>query len=66
MKNNMHIRLDTKDYDNFGDMLADIRTKGISEYFLVVNDEEVQITQTMAFGVTAFFDEYNKEVCKIV
>lgn len=65
MKNEMSIRLEHKDYADFGAMLTDIKTNAISKYILVVNGEEVEITETMAFGMTAFFDEYNREVCNL-
>lgn len=65
MKNNMHIRLEHKDYADFGSILKDIKDNTITEYYLVVNGEEVKITSDMAFGMTAFFKEYNREVCKI-
>lgn len=65
MKNQMSIRLEYKDYADFGSMLSDIKTNAISRYILVVNGEEAEISESMAFGMTAFFDEYNREVCKI-
>lgn len=65
MKNNMHVRLEHKDYADFGSMLKDIKDNTFTEYYLVVNGEEVKITSDMAHGMVAFFKEYNREVCKL-
>lgn len=65
MKNQMSVRLEYKDYTDFMPMLADIKNNAEAKYILVVNGEEAEITRSMAFGMAAFFDEYNREVCKI-
>lgn len=65
MRNQMSIRLEYKDYTDFAPFLADLKVNAESKYILVVNGEEVEISKTMAFGMTAFFDEYNREVCKL-
>ena len=53
------------EYLDFASMLFDIKENMKLKYFLSVNDEEVEITTSMAFNMAAFFDEYNREVCKI-
>ena len=65
MKNKMSIRIEDKHYADFGEILDAFKDNTILRYFLVVNDDEVEIPPSMAFGMTAFFDEYNREVCKI-
>ena len=61
----MTIRVENKDYADFGEILEDFKGNAVLRYFLVVNDEEVEIPPSMAFGMTAFFDEYNRDVCKL-
>ena len=67
MNNKLLIRAETQknDYFDFGELLDDIKSDNLIKYFLVVNDEEIEITSTMAFGISYFFDEYNREVCKL-
>lgn len=65
MKNKMSIRAENKNYASFGEILEAFKGDTVVSYYLVVNDEEVEISHSMAFGMTAFFDEYNREVCKI-
>ena len=65
MKNKMSIRIEDKNYVNFEQILDAYKGKTILTYYLVVNDEEVEITPTMAAGMAYFFDEYNQEVCKL-
>lgn len=67
MINKMLIRAETQqnEYANFAELLYDIKVDRVVKYFLVVNDEEVEITPSLAFNMAAFFDEYNQEVCKI-
>lgn len=60
----MEIRIEHKEYPNFDLMLDDIKNLGILKYFLVVNDEEVEITKNMAFGITEALDEYKREFVK--
>lgn len=52
------------EYTDFAE-LYDIKEDRAIKYFLIVNDEEVEITSSMAAGMAAFFEEYNQEVCKI-
>lgn len=65
MKNSMSIRLEHKSYASFRAILKDIEDNTTTEYYLVVNGEEVKITSDMAHGMVAFFKEYNREVCKL-
>lgn len=67
MKNKMLIRVETQpnEYNDFASLLSDIKLDKLIKYFLVVNDEEIEITTTMATNMAAFFDEYNREVCNL-
>lgn len=67
MKNKMLIRAEAQqnEYADFEELLYDIKSDKVIKYFLSVNDEEIEITSSMAAGMAAFFDEYNQEVCKI-
>ena len=67
MKNKMLIRTEMQEdeYADFAELLYDIKHNRVIKYFLVVNDEETEITPSMASGMAAFFDEYNTEVCKL-
>lgn len=67
MNNKMLIRAEAQqnEYADFGELLYDIKSDKVIKYFLSVNDEEIEITSSMAAGMAAFFDEYNQEVCKI-
>lgn len=67
MHNKMLIRAETQknEYFDFGELLDDIKLDKVIKYFLVVNDEEIEIPSTMAVGISYFFDEYNREVCKL-
>ena len=67
MHNKMLIRTEMQqnEYASFGELLHDIKLDKVIKYYLVVNDEEVEITPTMAAGMAYFFDEYNQEVCKL-
>lgn len=66
MHNKMLIRTEMQQ-NEYADLagLYDIDEDKVIKYFLTVNDEEVEITSTMAAGIAYFFDEYNQEVCKI-
>lgn len=66
MKNKMLIRAEAQqnEYTDFAELLYGIKTDMLIKYFLIVNDEEVEITSSMAAGISYFFDEYNQEVCK--
>jgi hypothetical protein len=63
----MLIRAETQknEYFDFGELLDDIKSDNVIKYFLVVNDEEIEIPSSMAAGISYFFDEYNREVCKL-
>lgn len=61
----MSIRVEDKHYADFGQILKDFKDNTVLRYYLVVNDDEVEIPASMAFGMTSFFDEYNREVCKL-
>lgn len=67
MNNKMLIRAETQknEYFDFGELLDDIKSDNVIKYFLVVNDEEIEIPSSMAAGISYFFDEYNREVCKL-
>lgn len=67
MQNKMLIRAETQknEYFDFVELLDDIKSDKVIRYFLVVNDEEIEIPGTMAVGISYFFDEYNREVCKL-
>ncbi len=67
MHNKMLIRTEMQqnEYANFGELLYDIKVDKLIKYFLVVNDDEVEIPSSMAAGISYFFDEYNREVCKL-
>lgn len=67
MHNKMLIRAETQknEYFDFVELLDDIKSDKVIKYFLVVNDEEIEIPSTMAAGISYFFDEYNREVCKL-
>lgn len=67
MHNKMLIRTEMQqnEYASFGELLHDIKLDKVIKYYLVVNDEEVEITSSMAAGMAYFFDEYNQEVCKL-
>lgn len=67
MQNKLLIRAETQknEYFDFGELLDDIKSDNVIKYFLVVNDEEIEIPSSMAAGISYFFDEYNREICKI-
>lgn len=67
MKNELLIRTEASrnEYSDFATLLFDIEENTILKYFLSVNQEEIQITQSMAMNMAAWFDEYNREICKI-
>lgn len=68
MNNKMLIRAETQknEYFDFGELLDDIKSDNVIKYFLVVNDEEIEIPSSMAAGISYFFDEYNREVCNLL
>ncbi len=68
MHNKMLIRAETQknEYFDFGELLDDIKSDNVIKYFLVVNDEEIEIPSSMAAGISYFFDEYNREVCNLL
>lgn len=62
MQNKVSIRLQQEEVHNFSEILDGIKNDSLLRYFLEINEEEVEITKTMAFALVNFFEEFEEHL----